>query len=133
MATSYAVGGIFPVLMIDRIGRRKMMLGGAVATSAAFIALTALCSQASNSTAVGWGAAIMVIVFILIFAMTWNALPWVYASELMPLNMRHINGAIGAGSEFIFQFTVLGESRGPCSTSLRPCLLYTSDAADEMD
>ncbi|KAL4910550.1 hypothetical protein BDW74DRAFT_164443 [Aspergillus multicolor] len=107
MATSYAVGGVFPILLVDRIGRRKMMLWGVAATSSVFITLTALTSQASRSESIGWGAAIMVIVFILVFAMTWNALPWIYGSELMPLNMRHINGAIGAGSEFLFQFTVL--------------------------
>ncbi|KAL2826184.1 general substrate transporter [Aspergillus pseudoustus] len=107
MATTYAVGGTFPILMVDRLGRRKMMLWGAAATSSVFITLTVLVSQASKSESIGWGAAIMVLIFIQVFAMTWNSLPWIYGSELMPLNMRHINGAIGAGSEFLFQFTVL--------------------------
>lgn len=108
MATTYAVGGVIPILVIDRLGRRKMMLWGACATSAAFVSLTALVSHANDSQAVAWAAAIMVIVFILFFAMSWDVLPWIYASELMPLNMRHINGAIGAAGEWIFQFTVLG-------------------------
>jgi hypothetical protein len=110
MATTYAVGGSFPIIAIDRMGRRAMMLWGAAATSATFIVLTGLVSHASDSQAIAWGAAIMVIIFILFFAMSWDVLPWIYGSELMPLNMRHINGAIGASGEWLFQFTVLGMS-----------------------
>jgi MFS family permease len=108
MATAYAVGGVFPIATIDRLGRRKLMIWGAVATSMTFITLTGLVAHANDSQAIGWAAAIMVIVFILVFAMSWDVLPWVYGSELMPLNMRHVNGAIGAAGEWIFQFTVLG-------------------------
>lgn len=109
MATAYAVGGIFPILAIEKLGRRNLMIWGAVATSTSFIILTALISRADQSQGIAWGAAIMVIVFILVFAMSWDVLPWVYGAEIMPLNLRHVNGAIGAFGEWIFQFTVLSK------------------------
>lgn len=108
MATVYAIGGLFPILFIEKLGRRKLMLGGGVATSMSFITLTALVACSAQSQAIGWAAAIMVLIFILFFAMSWDVLPWVYGAEIMPLRLRHVNGAIGSMGEFLFQFTVLG-------------------------
>lgn len=128
MSTTYAIGAFLAIWVIDRFPRRTFMMGGAVATSIPFIILTALVSRAEGSH-MGWAAAAMIILFVFVFALTWDCLPWIYGSEvsiyllnifislvlitflqIMPLSLRHVNGAVGAFGEWIFQFTVLGKS-----------------------
>lgn len=38
------------------------------------------------------------------FGMSWNAIPWLYAPEITPLNLRHIGSALCALSEWLWTF-----------------------------
>ena len=125
MSTTYATGAFLAIFIIDRYPRRRFMIWGAVATSIPFIILTALVSQTERGSQYGWAAAAMILTFVFVFALSWDCLPWIYGSEvrrfqplldllfltlaqIMPLSLRHVNGAVGAFGEWMFQFTILG-------------------------
>jgi hypothetical protein len=46
----------------------------------------------------------MLILYQITFGMTWNSIPWIYAPEITPLQLRHVGGAIGPFSEWLWTF-----------------------------
>ncbi|GAB9471551.1 hypothetical protein Gpo141_00008757, partial [Globisporangium polare] len=81
---------------VDTTGRRKMLLIGAVGMLLGHIVsavtFTIGCNgdvdDAGCSTAAGYIILVATAFFIFNFAMAWGPIPWVYAAEIFPLNVR---------------------------------------------
>lgn len=106
-ATVQTLGTIVPVFIIDRVGRRKILMIGAIATLIPFVIMTACVATADGRSAYGWGAVAMLMVWNFTFGCSWDAGPWVYGAEIMPLSARHLNGAIGACGEWLFAYIII--------------------------
>lgn len=91
------------ILFVDRIGRRKLLLTGAIimCISEFIVAAvgTALDSQVSSKVLIAFTC-----VFIASFASTWGPLAWVVVSEIFPLRIRAKGVAISVASNWIFNF-----------------------------
>lgn len=99
---AFWVGTFPPIFLIDRLGRRKvLMLGSSMlcVTMALFIVGVALKTTASSRLALA-----MLIIYEITFGMSWNSVPWLYAPEITPLNLRHVGAAIGCFSEWLWTF-----------------------------
>ncbi|OCF75636.1 hypothetical protein I204_02928 [Kwoniella mangroviensis CBS 8886] len=112
MGVSYNVNTLFlgtfpPVLLIERLGRRLLLIGGAVGTSLAMIAFTVAVKYAPGNPAVGWFGVSMIFLYEFIFACSWNCVVWVYAPEISPFKFRHINTAAGVATEWLFTFVTV--------------------------
>lgn len=46
----------------------------------------------------------MLICYEFSFGMSWNTIPWLYAPEITPLNLRHVGSALCALSEWLWTF-----------------------------
>jgi len=94
---SYMFSVIFAVITLDRYGRRATMVWGAVAM--AFILLIAgildkfANAPGPNQRAYGAGVATMVFLYTATFGATWLTTPWLYPTEIFPLNVRAKGGA----------------------------------------
>jgi sugar porter (SP) family MFS transporter len=93
------------VLLIDRFGRRKLIMAGAAGMC---IAQTCLCGLNSN---LGNPAAGKAAIFFFFWAMFWFPvglllIPFMYAAEISPLSIRHKVTAISACSNWLFNFLV---------------------------
>jgi hypothetical protein len=38
------------------------------------------------------------------FGMSWNSIPWLYAPEITPLELRHVGSSVAAFSEWLWTF-----------------------------
>ncbi|KAJ5378266.1 General substrate transporter [Penicillium cataractarum] len=97
--------GTLPVIfLLDRLGRRIMLLSGSVAL---FLSMTLFTfGIAIDTTASAKLALAMLFCYEFSFGMSWNAIPWLYAPEITPLNLRHIGSALCALSEWLWTFVI---------------------------
>jgi hypothetical protein len=78
------------------------MIWGGIGLSIALICFTT--GIAINTPTSSKMALAFLFLFEFIFGMSWDALPWVYAAEITPLDIRHVGAAVGAFSEWCFTF-----------------------------
>ncbi|KAJ5685521.1 Major facilitator superfamily domain general substrate transporter [Penicillium majusculum] len=99
---AFWVGTFPPIFLIDRLGRRKVLMLGSTMLCLALVLFTvgiALKTPASSRLALG-----MLIIYEISFGMSWNSVPWLYAPEITPLNIRHVGAAVGCFSEWLWTF-----------------------------
>lgn len=90
------------LFLVDRYGRRTMLMSGSLSMTIAMTLFTvgvALGTPSSAKLSVA-----MLFCYEFSFGMSWNAIPWLYAPEITPLNLRHIGSAICALSEWLWTF-----------------------------
>ncbi|KAI0006363.1 general substrate transporter [Xylariaceae sp. FL0662B] len=104
---------IFMCFGIDNLGRRKSMLIG---SSGALVAMFYLAgySKASGSfdrTVAQDGGAyvaiVMVYIFAVFYAMSWNGIPWVYCAEIFPTGIRSLCLVFTTCTQWIGQFIIV--------------------------
>jgi hypothetical protein len=92
-----------PVLSyLDKVGRRPVLLAGSTVLLLTLILFTV--GVAVNTSASSNLALAMLILFQITFGMSWNAIPWIYAPEITPLQLRHVGSAVGPFSEWMWTF-----------------------------
>ncbi|MGC1782236.1 MAG: sugar porter family MFS transporter [Acidobacteriaceae bacterium] len=98
-----AVGGmnliatLLAMAVIDRIGRRKLLLIGTVGLT---ICLTAVAWVFFTHRHLGW-LVWLLMAYIACFAVSQGAVVWVYISEVFPTNVRAKGQSIGSSSHWI--------------------------------
>lgn len=107
----FMFGSILPALALDSMGRRRTMMWGCAGLSICMLLISALLSQADRTDGTGPAYASASVafffVFMLIFGMTVNCVPWVYVPEILPLDARSRGTAIGISSNWIWNFAVV--------------------------
>lgn len=105
---------IISTAIIEKQGRKLLLLGGYVVATACMVALTfALSSKASTISLIA------LLGFIAGFAIGPGPIPWIYNSELFPANARTASGMVGCitnwGTNFVVAkfFVLLQQKMGP--------------------
>ncbi|KAF2225655.1 general substrate transporter [Elsinoe ampelina] len=111
------VGGILlflatipAVLYIDRLGRKPVLIAGAIGMGISHFIVAAL--QASFSSnwdahkAAGWVAVVFVWIYQMNFGYSWGPAAWVVVSEVFPLGVRAKGVSIGASSNWLNNFGI---------------------------
>lgn len=100
----------FQLFVLDRIGRRKPFMVGAGAMGcfmliiACIIATHPPAASAKHASASGIAAIIMTYAEAFSFNMSWGPLPWLYLGEIFSNRTREAGIAIGAASQWLFNF-----------------------------
>ncbi|KAJ9093842.1 hypothetical protein QFC21_006213 [Naganishia friedmannii] len=102
---AYFLSSLIPIWIIDRVGRRKLMLF-AVIGQASCMAILAGCTSVSHK-GTGIIAATMLFLFNFFFAVGLLAIPWLLPSEYSPTPIRAASAALGSASNWIFTFLVV--------------------------
>lgn len=101
----YAIFATFSWFFIERIGRRKLFLGGTVGQLVAMtMVFVCLIPGDKNSTT---GAVVGLFLYMCFFGATWLPLPWLYPAEISPVKTRARANAISTCSNWLFNFTVV--------------------------
>jgi sugar porter (SP) family MFS transporter len=103
--TEYFFASIIAIFIIDRIGRRKLMLFGAVGQCITMILLAVLGSVRGTGAQVV--SAILLFVFNSFFAIGWLGMTWLYPAEIVGLEIRAPANALSTSSNWIFNFVVV--------------------------
>lgn len=101
---------MFPaIFLVERIGRRPLLLIGSVgmALSMAVLAISTSIAGRTDNPAAGIVAATFLFVFNTFFALGWCGLPWLIPTELLPLEIRAQASALATSADWIFNFLVV--------------------------
>ncbi|KAJ4417353.1 hypothetical protein N0V82_006217 [Gnomoniopsis sp. IMI 355080] len=109
--TWFFLASFIPWLLIDRIGRRPLLLSMVSLMAAVMVVQTGLIYQVQHETSIakaaGMGAAAMLFIFQGAFTIGFQATVWVYPSEVLPLRLRQRGSSISTGANWICNFLIV--------------------------
>ena len=129
---------IIAVFFTDRIGRKPLLYFGLTGVMLSLFALgTSFAFAGVLGSSLKWVAVGSLVTYIICFAMSLGPIGWILVSEVFPLRIRGIAMSVCTVSNFAFNFFVVGSfpvllHRIGGAWTFWICLLYTSDAADEL-
>jgi len=100
--------------LIDRFGRKTLLLIGAVGTAICLAAVAAIFAANQHKNLLVWALA----VYIAFFAVSQGAVVWVYLSEIFPTRVRGKGQSLGSGTHWIMNailslvFPIIAERSG---------------------
>jgi MFS family permease len=92
------IAAICGAIVLDRVGRRKMLLWGLTGATVSYVALTAFTAESTNNPNLVYGVVISIYIFGIFFAGGWTPLQVLYPAECLENRTR----AKGAGLKFLF-------------------------------
>lgn len=90
---------------VERLGRRTVMLYGAIFCSLFMILFTI--GLAVNTPSSQKLAVVSIFLFEFSFGASWCPLPWIYVPEIAPLHVRHIGTSMGVFTQWFVTFIVV--------------------------
>ncbi|KAJ4022496.1 hypothetical protein NW752_000300 [Fusarium irregulare] len=111
LQTWFFVASFIPWVLIDRIGRRPLLLSMISVMAATMAVQAGLIYQVENNTAsshaAGIAAAAMLFIFQGAFTIGFQATVWVYPSEILPLRLRQRGSSISTAANWIFNYMIV--------------------------
>ncbi|KAJ5768398.1 sugar transporter [Penicillium manginii] len=108
-----ATTAVFMVFIVDRFGRRGPLLVGAVGAGVAMFYL-AIYSQLSQSfdrvppsNSGSHAAVAMIYIYAIFYGFSWNGIPWIFASEVLPTRVRTIGMMCAVCMQWLAQFMIV--------------------------
>jgi sugar porter (SP) family MFS transporter len=102
---------VIAILLMDRVGRRKLLLVGTAGLTVALGALGAFFASATLRSDASWLAVVALVVFIAAFAIGLGPVFWLMISEIFPLRMRSramaVCTLVNWGANFIVSYFFL--------------------------
>ncbi|TVY39199.1 Quinate permease [Lachnellula subtilissima] len=110
-AIKVAACGFFVLFLSERVGRRQVLIAGAVFMAACQISTAAVVKAKpppkvgdGGTTPSGIATVALIYLFVIAYNLSWGPLPWPYVSEIFPTRIREIGIAVGVSSQWLFNF-----------------------------
>ncbi|KAK9770042.1 putative Major facilitator superfamily (MFS) profile domain-containing protein [Seiridium cardinale] len=104
------VGVCIAFVLIDRIGRRPLAIGGGLGNMTCFVIIAALVGKYegiwSQNTSAGWACVAMAFLFIIVFGASYSSLGWALPPEVFPVGLRSKGVAFSVAVNWLSNFTV---------------------------
>ncbi|RDW60651.1 hypothetical protein BP6252_12034 [Coleophoma cylindrospora] len=111
LQTWFFVASFIPWFLIDRIGRRPLLLSMISVMSAVMVVQTGLIYNVQHKTTIatscGAGAAAMLFIFEGAFTIGFQATVWVYPSEILPLRLRQRGSSVSTACNWIMNYMIV--------------------------
>ncbi|CAG9955227.1 unnamed protein product [Clonostachys rosea f. rosea IK726] len=104
--TEYFIASWPAVFLVERVGRRKLMLFGSIG-QAATMAILAGVNSVTGELPYQIAGIVFLFVFNTFFAVGWLGMTWLYPAEITPLRARAPANALSTSSNWIFNFMVV--------------------------
>ncbi|KAF2721295.1 hypothetical protein K431DRAFT_284911 [Polychaeton citri CBS 116435] len=102
---------LFVLFVADNVGRKKILIGGALFMAACQITTAAVNkthppdpNNPGTVTSAGIATIALIYLFVIAYNFSWGPLPWPYVSELFPARIREPGIGIGVASQWLFNF-----------------------------
>ena len=92
------IGACYGATLLDRLGRRVMLLGGLTGALFSYVLLTAFTAQSEKHPSLSYGVIVSVFLFMITFAWGFTPLQTLYSVECLENRTR----AKGSGLNFLF-------------------------------
>ncbi len=108
------VATLLAMTVIDKLGRKKLLLFGSVGTAICLAGVAAVFFTNSHQAFLVW----LLVAYIAFFAVSQGAVIWVYISEVFPTKVRSKGQSLGSSSHWImnaaiaFTFPLLAKTSG---------------------
>jgi len=90
--------------LIDKLGRKTLLLIGAVGTAVALSGVAAIFYTQTHQNLLVW----LLVLFIIFFAISQGSVIWVYIAEVFPSRVRSKGQSIGSSSHWIMNALIAG-------------------------
>ena len=103
--------GIFLIVGIDKIGRRKSLIAGGIWMSVMMFILGAVLvthppTNTDTVSSASIGMIVMIYLYVIGYSASWGPIPWVYLSEIFPTRLRAYGVGMGSATQWLFNFVV---------------------------
>jgi MFS transporter, SP family, arabinose:H+ symporter len=95
---------VIAMTVIDRLGRKKLLLTGAVGTAACLAGVAAIFATGRSESMLLW----LLVGFIAFFAFSQGAVIWVYLSEVFPTRVRAKGQSLGSFTHWFANAVISG-------------------------
>ncbi|KUI61540.1 Sugar transporter STL1 [Cytospora mali] len=102
---TYLVGSAIPVFLMDRYGRRVLLMACSAGLCICFVMVSILLSI--GTTGAAYAAVAFIFIFQLVYGVGWLPVPWFYPSELATTRVRSRMQAIASGWNWMAVFAVV--------------------------
>jgi sugar porter (SP) family MFS transporter len=107
-STTYFISSFVPIWLIDRFGRKTLLIYGSVGMMCMMIMLTVSLSFGTENFTAGVFAILSIFLFNIFYSTGgWMATPFLYPSEISTLRIRSKGSAISVLSKWMFNFLVV--------------------------
>lgn len=103
--TEYFIASWPAVFLVERVGRRNLMLFGAVGQAVTMAILAGVNSRSETGNQIA--GVVFLFVFNTFFAVGWLGMTWLYPAEIVPLRIRAPANALSTSGNWIFNFLVV--------------------------
>lgn len=103
--TEYFIASLPAIWLVERVGRRKLMLFGAAGQAVTMAILAGVGSSDSKGCQIA--GIVFLFVFNSFFAVGWLGMTWLYPAEITPLRIRAPANALATSSNWIFNWLVV--------------------------
>lgn len=111
------LGIITSIYTMDPVGRRKLLLGGAVGMLVCHIATAALVCAFANDWAAhvteSWVSVAFMLAFMVSYGASWGPVGWALPAEVFPSSLRAKGVAFAVCTNWISNFVILSRSSQP--------------------
>ena len=104
--TGYFLASFIAVFLIERVGRRKLMLVGSFGQMMGMAVLAGV-TAFPGKKGPGTAGAVFLYVVQFFFAISWLAMVWLYPAEVVPLRIRAKASGLMVATTWVFNFLIV--------------------------
>jgi sugar porter (SP) family MFS transporter len=104
--------GIFLLVGIDRFGRKKSLIGGAIWMASMMFIIGAVLAthppdtKSTTVSSASIGMVVMIYLYVIGYSASWGPVPWVYLGEIFPTRLRAYGVGMGSASQWLWNFVI---------------------------
>ncbi|KAK8152464.1 general substrate transporter [Phyllosticta citrichinensis] len=105
LGTEFFIAALVALFVVDRLGRRRLMLWGAMGMAASLLIVGACLSAGTKPPA--YVATVFIFVYNSFFALGWLGVTWLYPAEITPIRIRAEANGLSTSANWIFNYAVV--------------------------
>ncbi|KAJ6632433.1 general substrate transporter [Mycena sp. CBHHK59/15] len=109
-SVSYLLFSFAGIVLIERAGRRKLMMWGAAGQCVCYMFISAFLAKADDpvhGARYGAGATVFFFTYYLFFGICWQGVPWLYPVEINSLSMRTKGAALATAANWLSNYLIV--------------------------